>query len=411
MYKRLYTFPSDFHILFDSQFGFRSKHSTDHHLNSSLTQKVSSLGVCIDLSKAFDTSVILSKSDHYGIRGISLQWFADYLHNRKQFTFINITYSNFLTINHGVPQGSILRPPLFLLYVNDLHHSSSLLYFTLFADDTTILYSHSGPTVLVNTLISELHRVSTWFRVNKLSLNSIKTNYMIFSRSKKFTSSSEITISMDHTHLIKVHTTKFLGVTIDDKFTWSDHISSISKTISHNVGVLSKLCSSLPPATTLISPYLTYRHCNIIWARACTTKFNSLSIIQKRAIRICTFSPPRAHTAPLFAQLNTLTLKDINKLITGNFMYKCVTGLLPRTFTSYFTSVHDTHNHHTRSHNNLFLPFIHTSYYIHTLRHYYMDHDFGILLTCRSRVNIQSANRLDFQYMTMDMTQLSYFVP
>ena len=148
---------------------------------------------------------------------------------------------------------------------------------------------------------------------------------------------------MDHTPLNKVHTTKFLGVTIDDKLTWSDYISSISKTISRNVGVLSKLRSFLPPATTvslyntLISPYLTY--CNIIWARASTTKLNSLSIIQKRAIRICTFSPPRAHTAPLFAQLNILILKDINKLITGIFMYKCLNGVLP---------VHDTHKHHTR---------------------------------------------------------------
>ena len=171
-----------------------------------------------------------------------------------------------------------------------------------------------------------------------------------------------------------VHTTKFLGVTIDDKLTWSDHISSISKTISRNVGVLSKLRSFPPPATvvsfynTLISPYLAY--CNIIWARVSTTKLNSLSIIQKRAIRICTFSPPCAHNAPLFAQLNILTLKDINKLLTGIVMYKCVNGLIPRTFSSYFTSVHDTHKHHTRSHNNLILPFTRTSYSIHTLRRY-----------------------------------------
>ena len=122
------------------------------------------------------------------------------------------------------------------------------------------LYSHFHPTVSVNTLNSELDRVSCRFRANKLSLNAIKTNYMIFSRSTKFTSSSEITISMDHTPLSRVHTTKFLGVTIDDKLTWSDHISSISKTISRNVGGLSKLRSFLPPATTeslyntLISP-------------------------------------------------------------------------------------------------------------------------------------------------------------
>ena len=160
---------------------------------------------------------------------------------------------------------------------------------------------------------------------------------------------------MDHTPRNKVHTTKFLGVTIDDKLT-----------ISRNVCVLLKLRSFLPPATivslynNLISPYLTY--CNIIWARASTTKLNSLSIIQKRAIRICTFSPPRAQTAPLFAQLIILAL------LQGLSCTVCEWSTSSHILVYVLTSVHDIH---TRSYENHFLPFTRTSYSIHTLRHYH----------------------------------------
>ena len=165
---------------------------------------------------------------------------------------------------------------------------------------------------------------------------------------------------------------KFLGVIIDDKLAWKDHISHISKTISRNTGVLSKLRSFLPTSTlftlynTLILPYLSY--CNIVWARTSTSRLHSLLIIQKRAIRIATMSHPRDHTAPLFGKLHTLTLTDINKLQTGIFMFKFTNNLLPHTFSNYFLSVNDTHHYLTRSRNNLYVPFTRTSYSMNTLR-------------------------------------------
>ena len=191
---------------------------------------------------------------------------------------------------------------------------------------------------------------------------------MIFSRSTKFTRSSEITISIDHTPLNKVHTTKFLGVTIDDKLTWSDHISSISKTISRNVCVQSNFVASflllLQHLFIILAylPHLTY--CNIIWARASTTKLNSLSIIQKRAIRIC---------------------------LTVTFMYKCVNGLCflahPRHILLQFVILINTIPDHAIT--SFYRPPAHHTLF--TLSDT-MGHVFRILLTCRSRVNLQSAN-------------------
>lgn len=368
--------------MFDHQFGFRSSYSTDlalTHLTDSLISSLNdgliSAGVFIDLSKAFDTidhKIMLAKLHHYGIQGIALSWFEDYLSNRKQFTTCKQKDSSMKDITHGVPQGSILGPLLFLIYVNDLHHCSSKLSFTLFADDTTILFSHSDLPTLAEELNSELVKVSSWFSTNKLSLNSHKTKYMIFSKSKS--TINDANISINHVPIERVHSTKFLGVVIDDKLSWTQHISHISKITSRNTGIMSKLRSFLPSVAmvslynTLSLPYLNY--CNIVWACTSTSKLHSPMIIQKRAIRLATLSKPRDHTLPLFIKLHTLTLSDINKSQTGTFMYKYTHNLLPRLFTSYFTFNKDVHNHNTRSSNNMHVPFARTSYTSNTLRHY-----------------------------------------
>ena len=150
------------------------------------------------------------------------------------------------------------------------------------------------------------------------------------------------------------------------------HISSVNKVICRNSGVISKIRHFLPASSlvllynTLIYPYLNY--CKIVWASVSNTKMYSLFVSQKRAIRICTFSSPREHSAPLFAQLHTLSIADINKLYTGIFMYMFTHNLLPQVFSSFCTSVPDTHSHSTRFSTNLFVPFTRTSYSMNTIR-------------------------------------------
>ena len=153
----------------DFQFGFRDKHSTSDALLS-LVEKVAHaldsschmVGILLDFSKAFDTinhDILLHKLSHYGIRGKTLEWFRSYLSDRKQFVFLDGHTSELRHVNCGVPQGSLLGPLLFIIYINDFYRSSDIAYFILFADDTNLFFSHSNPNTLVEIVNSELEKI------------------------------------------------------------------------------------------------------------------------------------------------------------------------------------------------------------------------------------------------------------
>ena len=163
------------------QFGFRNGHSTDHALIS-LSERIKctldsnkvGCGIFIDLQKTFDTvnhTILLQKLSHYGIRGISLLWFQSYLTGRQQYVSINNHSSQLGGITCGVPQGSVLGPLLFLIYINDLPNVSKVLSFFLYADDTNVYYESVNLTKLRNKLIKELLKVESLLEIIKLALN------------------------------------------------------------------------------------------------------------------------------------------------------------------------------------------------------------------------------------------------
>ena len=204
--KRLTSFLEKHNIFFDNQFGFRSKRSTTHAvltitdmIQQAIDKGKVSCGLFLDLSKAFDTvnhTILLKKLEHYGIRGIALEWFKSYLCNRKQFTVIGGTSSSVNCITCGVPQGSVLGPILFLLYINDFNNCSSILKFNIFADDSNLFHTDDNLLKLETTINNELKYVFDWLCANKLSLSIEKTNFVLFHpHQKKHTSSIILTIN------------------------------------------------------------------------------------------------------------------------------------------------------------------------------------------------------------------------
>lgn len=186
-------FIDKYKLLTDSQYGFRKGRSTSlalteliEEITNSTDKKQYEVGVFIDLKKVFNTinHDIINKLERLGIRGLVLDWLSNYLKDRKQFVKLGDYTSDCLDIECGVPQGSVLGPKLFILYINDICKVSEQLKFVFFADDTNIFGSGQNLEQLLDLITSEFGKIKQWFDINKLSLNLSKTKFMIFDNSE-----------------------------------------------------------------------------------------------------------------------------------------------------------------------------------------------------------------------------------
>jgi hypothetical protein len=221
----------------------------------------------------------------------------------------------------------------------------------MFADDTNLFFTDSNTESLQKKVNTELSKISTWFKLNKLSLNIKKTNFMFFNNKQKPTDPTP-DINIDNVKIEKVDQTKFLGVIINSKLTWDDHIRTVIQKMQKNIGIIFRIRQKIPTNIllllyqTLVHPYIEY--CNIIWAIRPGIFLNKLIVCQKRAIRTITFSHFNAHTAPLFRKLNILSAHNVNRLQVACFMYQAMHNSLPPHYCAMFTKNCLFHSYNTR---------------------------------------------------------------
>ena len=362
MHTRLYDFIESSDKFYDKQFGFRKKYSTNHALLSivegirdKLDNKTFVCGVFIDLEKAFDTvnhQILLKKMEHYGVRGVANKWFASYLSSRKQKVKIDDAYSDFLDVTCGVPQGSILGPLLFLIYINDMRNAVKHSTIHHFADDTNLLCSDKDPSILRFKMNTDLKLIFEWLCANRLSLNVSKTEFIIFKPPKK-TPSTRITLKLNGTTLYESNKIKYLGIVMDDKLTWKHHISELSKKISKSIGIIYKMRKMCPQRVqmslyySLVHSHLNYGAC--VWGNADEIHLNKVRLLQKKVIRTISNADFNEHSGPLFKNLNILKLEDLFKMQYACLMWEYEHGNLPTCFKNYFKKVSDMHNYETRN--------------------------------------------------------------
>jgi len=362
IYKRLNCFLIENNILTREQFGFREKSTTDmaihallNNIQLSLDKKRLVGGIFCDLQKAFDCvnhDILLEKMKYYGITGTASKLMQSYLRNRYQRTVIKEENSNKLSSSwkitkHGVPQGSVLGPLLFLIYVNDLPASiSKIAKSIIFADDTSIIVTNDNKIDFRYTLHLAMIEISNWFQCNRLTLNYDKTYFIQFLTKKQNKIQQQIVTS--NSVIANINCTKFLGLIIDSTLSWKDHITEI-------IPKLNKACYVIRTLTFLRSPeilrmiYFSHFHSImsygiIFWGNS----HYSVNIfkIQKRIIRIITNSNRYDTCRPLFKHLRILPLPS-------QYIFSILLFVI--TNKKLFQLNSQVHNIHTRYKDNLHL--------------------------------------------------------
>ena len=366
MHKQLQDYLLKCNLLYTSQYGFLPRRSTELAALELLDLIISKmdnndvpLNIYLDLSKAFDTlnhEILLYKLNYYGIRRNSLALMESYLQNRQQYVTYKEVNSQSKTITTGVPQGSILGPLLFLIYMNDIAYSSSCFRAIIYADDTTLnatlnFNDKNNSFDRENILNAELDKVSTWLKANKLSLNKQKTKAMIFHTPQRKVVKPNLII--DNHSIMYVDDFNYLGIHFDKHLTWKKHIEIISKKISKTIGIFNRLKRYLPPKVmvilynTLVLPHLNYGI--LLWG----WRSERLARLQKKLVRIITNSRYNEHTEPLFKQLKLLKVSHICMLHELKFCYKLKHFLLPEYFADFIPPRQsDNHRYSTRSSNS-----------------------------------------------------------
>ena len=388
VHKRTYQFLNDSHQIFESQYGFRSKHSCENAIQEligrilkGLEHKQKTLAIFLDLSKAFDTishSVLFEKLEKYGIHGNCLDWFVSYLSDRQMRVKCvgedGITvHSDLKNIDFGCPQGSVLGPLIFLIFNNDLHLHLEYCSCILFADDTTLYYSHQDIRYLTWCIREDLLIITDWFKANKLTLNLNKSVCILFEAKPGERSSCQNEIKLiglpvsDHT--------KFLGVRIDENLKWTYHYDHVMLKIKRNMNLLKqsqKMLSNHAKKTIYYGHIFSHlNYCISTWGPMLQqSQIKKLQKLQNKCVNLIDNS--NKSLCKKFEELKILKVSEIIDLELCKIGFKQIKGILPKKILETISTDADLrklekrHRYHTRHKKLQNLPLVKNNLYLNS---------------------------------------------
>ena len=362
LYNQIYNYLTTFGLLSNSQFGFRKSHSTATALLEctnewyvNLDRKLFNLVVFIDLKKAFDTvdhQILFKKLQHYGIKGQAHSLLKSYLTNRSQKCQLNGFVSSEQPIKCGVPQGSILGPLLFLLYINDLPECLDNTRPRLFADDTNLTASGESLNDIEIAVNSDLENLRNWLMANKLSLNVAKTEFMLIGP-KRMKTDSSLNILIENKQIKQVNECKTLGILIDQHLSWNNNTKNICKKVTAGISALRRVKPFVSKETlisiynAIIRPHFDY--CCEVWDVFGKTQSDRLQKLQNRAARVIMSMSNDIDQSTALQTLGWEPLYIMRRKTKAKLMYKVLNKMAPEPLTKLFTYKNEITNHKLRN--------------------------------------------------------------
>ena len=357
-------------ILVPFQSGFRASHSTVTALIKvtddwllAMDEGMYTGALFVDLRKAFDVvdhKELLKKLSAIGQNGVALQWFKNYLSDRRIVTMVNDTLSDEKVLTHGVPQGSLLGPLLFVIFINDLSSVFRSCHVHLYADDTVIYYSDKNVNVIESVLNTELQALDKWMSHNKLLVNYDKTVSMLLGTRHMLSKCDALNLKIRDIRIDKVKNTKYLGINIDNELKWDVHIENMCQKLSKLIGFLGRLRHVINESSlntiykTVILPHFDYG--DVVWQSASKSSLFSLQKLQNRAGRIIMKVNPFSHVSNQHVH-EKLMWKSLEYRYTKHLctmVYKILNNLTPNYMTANITF--KMSDYALRSNQNLNLP-------------------------------------------------------